>query len=63
MSGENLTNSIGKEQGLELFGEAKAKRRPRPGKSVREAAREVPVLAETDILVVGGGPAGTAAAI
>jgi hypothetical protein len=30
---------------------------------VKEAARETPVLAETDVLVVGGGPAGTAAAI
>lgn len=34
----------------------------RPG-SVREPAREVPVVAETDVLVVGGGPAGVAAAV
>lgn len=31
--------------------------------SVREPAREVPVVAETDLLVVGGGPAGVAAAV
>jgi 2-polyprenyl-6-methoxyphenol hydroxylase-like FAD-dependent oxidoreductase len=30
---------------------------------VREAAREVPVYAECDVLVVGGGPSGTAAAV
>ncbi len=30
--------------------------------SVREAAREVPVVEEVDVLVVGGGPAGVAAA-
>ena len=28
-----------------------------------EPERELPVLAETDVLVVGGGPAGTAAAV
>jgi len=32
-------------------------------KTVREAAREVPVLAETDVLVVGSGPGGLAAAL
>ena len=35
-----------------------------PGaKSIQEAARVVPVLAETDVLVVGGGPAGLSAAL
>ncbi len=33
------------------------------GKTVREPSREIPVLAETDVLVIGGGPAGVAAAI
>ncbi len=33
------------------------------GKSVKEPAREIPVLAETDVIVIGGGPAGAAAAI
>jgi hypothetical protein len=32
-------------------------------KHIREAAREVPVLAETDVLVVGSGPGGLAAAL
>ena len=64
MSGENLTNSIGKEQGIEIFssGEQRTKR-PRPNRTHHEAARDIPVFAETDVLVVGGGPAGTAAAI
>lgn len=31
-------------------------------KTVREAARDVPVIRECDVLVVGGGPAGSAAA-
>jgi hypothetical protein len=64
MSDINLTTTIGKEQGIEFFedGGPPAKRR-RPAKSVIEAVREVPVYAETDVLVVGGGPAGTAAAI
>jgi hypothetical protein len=30
---------------------------------IREAARDTPVIAETDVLVVGGGPAGVCAAI
>ncbi len=33
------------------------------GRTVREPARETPVYAETDVLVVGGGPAGCAAAV
>lgn len=33
------------------------------GKTVTEPSRQVPVLAETDVLVIGGGPSGTAAAI
>ncbi|MBT7977582.1 MAG: FAD-dependent oxidoreductase, partial [Rhodospirillaceae bacterium] len=44
-------------------GEAKTPRRARPAKTIQEAARETPVFAETDVLVVGGGPSGTAAAI
>ena len=64
MSDSNLTQMIGREQGIELFsgGDARAKRQ-RPTRTHREAAREIPVFAETDVLVVGGGPAGTAAAI
>jgi FAD dependent oxidoreductase len=32
-------------------------------KHIRESARKIPVLAETDVLVVGGGPGGLAAAL
>jgi len=38
-------------------------RRQRPTRMYREPARDLPVFAETDVLVVGGGPAGCAAAI
>lgn len=33
------------------------------GRSVIEPSKQIPVFAETDVLVIGGGPAGTAAAI
>jgi hypothetical protein len=33
------------------------------GKTIREPEKQIPILAETDVLVIGGGPAGTAAAI
>ena len=59
----NYTSSIGGAQGIELFSGAGQMRRTRPSKTVFEPAREVPVFAETDVLVVGGGPAGTAAAV
>jgi 2-polyprenyl-6-methoxyphenol hydroxylase-like FAD-dependent oxidoreductase len=38
-------------------------RRARPGGVVHEPARAIPVLRECDVLVVGGGPSGTAAAV
>ncbi len=59
----NYSSSIGAAQGIELFSGSGRPRRARPSKTVFERAREVPVFAETDVLVVGGGPAGTAAAI
>jgi hypothetical protein len=59
----NYSSSIGAEQGLELFGERGRARPARPNKTFAEAARDIPVFAETDVLVVGGGPAGTAAAV
>ncbi|MCG6186570.1 FAD-dependent oxidoreductase [Maribellus maritimus] len=34
-----------------------------PQRTITEPAREIPVIAETDVLVIGGGPAGVAAAI
>ncbi len=39
------------------------KRRQRPRESILEPAREVPLFRECDVLVAGGGPSGTAAAI
>ena len=59
----NYSSSIGAAQGIELFSGSGRVRRARPAKSIFEPARQVPVFAETDVLVVGGGPAGTAAAI
>ena len=43
--------------------DAGRRRRPPTGEMVLEAAREVPVHASCDVLVVGGGPAGVAAAV
>ena len=64
MSGENFSNTVGSERGVEIFGGAdRAPRHPRPQLTIKEAARETAVFAETDVLVVGGGPAGTAAAV
>ena len=59
----NYSSSIGAAQGIELFSGTGRVRRPRPVKTVFEPARQIPVFTETDVLVVGGGPAGTAAAI
>ena len=59
----NFSSSIGAAQGIELFSGSARVRRARPAKTVVEPAREIPVFTETDVLVVGGGPAGTAAAI
>lgn len=47
----------------EVFTTARGARRSPTGKVVHEAARETPVHAECDVLVVGGGPAGVAAAV
>src|SRR5271163_2116698 len=59
----NYSSSIGAAQGIELFSGSGRVRRASPAKTIFEPARQVPVFAETDVLVVGGGPAGTAAAI
>jgi FAD dependent oxidoreductase len=60
----SMDKTINEEQGLEIFGgTGGGHRRSRPALTYKEAAREIPVFAETDVLVVGGGPAGTAAAV
>src|SRR5688572_31875198 len=57
------------EEGGRLFYQAesfetnKLDRRRTPDRSIEEPARSVPVHTECDVLVVGGGPAGTAAAV
>ena len=33
------------------------------GRTIKEPEKQIPILAETDVLVIGGGPSGTAAAI
>ena len=64
MSGDNLTNSIGDQQGIEFFDDGgRRPHRPPPTRTVKEAARQTPVFAEADVLVIGAGPSGTAAAI
>jgi hypothetical protein len=61
---DDTSNMISEQQGLEIFrGTEQRRRRARPALTHKEAAREIPVFAETDVLVIGGGPAGTAAAI
>ncbi|MCL1835811.1 MAG: FAD-dependent oxidoreductase [Oscillospiraceae bacterium] len=44
-------------------GEAGKKAGSAMGKTVAEASREVPVIREADVIVVGGGPGGVAAAV
>jgi hypothetical protein len=47
----NYSSSIGATQGLELFSGSDRVRHVRPSKTFFEPAREIPVFAETDVLV------------
>jgi hypothetical protein len=60
------TNNTGDERHFfasEVFRGGTRRVRVVTGQSIREPARDVPVFKTTDVLVVGGGPAGTAAAV
>ena len=49
----NYSSNIGAEQGLEVFGGGTSRqKRPRPTRPYREPARDIPVFAETDVLVL-----------
>jgi len=64
MAGDEPVNSVSEGMALEIFGDNRRRsRRQRPSLSYREAAREIPVFSETDVLVLGGGPSGTSAAV
>jgi NADPH-dependent 2,4-dienoyl-CoA reductase/sulfur reductase-like enzyme len=60
---ERLAFKTGDAPGILTVRRAGEGRRQRPTKTYVEPAREVPVFAETDVLIVGGGPAGCAAAV
>jgi FAD dependent oxidoreductase len=60
---EHLAFKTGDDPGILTVRRALEGQRPRPTRTYLEPAREVPVFAETDVLVVGGGPAGCAAAV
>lgn len=47
----------------EIYETEKRPRRPKIDGTIREAPREIPIHTKCDVLVVGGGPAGTAAAV
>lgn len=67
ITGGALSLGIGCRRKIEPDSEETAKTAGRAdqtsGRSITEPERQIPVLAETDVLVIGGGPAGTAAAI
>jgi len=65
-AGGALTLGMGCGRKITTDSEEKAKENPKNlpgGKTITEPARELEVIAETDVLVIGGGPAGVAAAI
>jgi hypothetical protein len=60
---EHLSFKTGDAPGILTVRRAAARTRQRPTRAYVEPARRVPVFAETQVLVVGGGPAGCAAAV
>src|SRR5690242_20879493 len=47
----------------EVFETRKLDRRAPSGRTIEEPAQQLPIHTECDVLIVGGGPAGTAAAV
>src|SRR5690349_4622427 len=60
---ERLAFKTGDDASILTVRRAGDPRRRRPQQTYVEPSREVPVFAETQVLVVGGGPAGCAAAV
>src|SRR3979411_1363831 len=60
---EHLAFKTGDDPGILTVRRGADGRRARPTRTYFEPAHEVPVFAETDVLVVGGGPAGCAACV
>ena len=60
---EHLAFKTGDAPGILTVRRGADARRARPQHTYFEPAREIPVFAEVDVLVVGGGPAGCAAAV
>jgi FAD dependent oxidoreductase len=60
---EHLSFKIGDAPGILTVRRGQAGKRPRSTSTYLEPSRTIPVFAETQVLVVGGGPAGCAAAV
>jgi hypothetical protein len=60
---EHLAFKTGDDPGILTVRRAGEPRRKRPERTYLEPSRQVPVFAETQVLVVGGGPAGCAATL
>jgi FAD dependent oxidoreductase len=60
---EHLSFRVGDAPGILTVRRDRSGKRQRPTRSYVEPSREIPVYAETQVLIVGGGPAGCAAAV
>jgi hypothetical protein len=60
---EHLSFKTGDAPGILTVRRGQGGRRQRPTRTYLEPSRSIPVFAETQVLVVGGGPAGCAAAV
>jgi alkyl hydroperoxide reductase subunit AhpF len=60
---ENEQYHLGRDSWFTEGTEKREEHHAGPERTIHEPARETPVHEETDVLVVGGGPAGCAAAV